>query len=420
MSRGRTSSLLPLDESARLEALRAQSILDTPAETVFDDLVRIAAALAGTPIALISLVDEHRQWFKAKIGIELHESPREDGFCTHAISRPGVLVVPDAREDERFASSALVIEDPQVRFYAGAPIVDSTGHAIGTLCVMDRVPRSLGLQQQHALLLLARHVAARLEERRRNAVRQREGANEAAQIRELHRALERQEFELLYQPKVDLRDAREVGQWVMQTAAQQHRRWSASGLQPPRIAINVSPHQLRQADFVKQLAQVLAAHPRGAAPLDVELTESIFVENLADAVQKLHGVRALGVQVAIDDFGTGYSSLGYLARLPIDFLKVDRSFVSVMTEDPNDMAIVSSIISLAHGLDLKVIAEGVETVEQRKLLQLLRCDQMQGFLYSGPATVQQIEELLLAESAFGTGTMRILSPPGLQAEESAG
>jgi EAL domain-containing protein (putative c-di-GMP-specific phosphodiesterase class I) len=199
-----------------------------------------------------------------------------------------------------------------------------------------------------------------------------------------------------------------VGRWVMQTAAQQYRRWKAAGLQPPPIAVNVSPQQLRHAHFVKEITQLLAEDPRGEPSLDIELTESVFLDNLADGVQKLHGVRALGVRVAIDDFGVGYSSLAYLARLPIDFLKVDRSFVSVMTEDPNDMAIVSSIITLAHGLDLKVIAEGVETVEQRKLLQLLRCDQMQGYLYSKPTTVQQIEELLHAESAFGTGTMRVL------------
>ena len=438
------------NESARLEALRAQAVLDTPAESIFDDLVRIAAALASTPIALISLVDEHRQWFKARVGIDLHETAREDGFCTHTISRPGVLVVPDALEDPRFADSPLVTSGPRIRFYAGAPIVDSEGHALGTLSVLDRTPRTLGLAQQHALLLLARHVATRLDERRRRAVMHREREEHAEHVRELHRAYERQEFDLLYQPKVDLRDARlrglealirwrhpdrgliapgdfipaleqsglilKVGHWVMQTAAQQHRRWTAAGLQPPRIAINVSPHQLRQPDFAKGVAKLLSGAPRGESPLDIELTESVFVDNLADGVQKLHEVRALGVRVAIDDFGIGYSSLGYLARLPIDYLKVDRSFVAVMTENPNDMAIVSSIISLAHGLNLKVIAEGVETVEQRKLLQLLRCDQMQGYLYSAPVAVTQIEELLHAESAFGTGTMRVLLPRDMDDE----
>ena len=117
------------------------------------------------------------------------------------------------------------------------------------------------------------------------------------------------------------------------------------------------------------------------APLDIEITEGVLLEKTEEVINKLHWIRSMGVQVAIDDFGTGYSSLRYLAHLPIDTLKIDRSFVTAMTEDADDMAIVSSIIALAHGLDLNVVAEGVDTEEQRKLLRLLRCDQMQGDVY---------------------------------------
>ena len=124
------------------------------------------------------------------------------------------------------------------------------------------------------------------------------------------------------------------------------------------------------------------------------------MEKTEEIIQKLDAIRAMGVHVAIDDFGTGYSSLRYLARLPIDTLKIDRSFITAMTENADDMAIVSSIISLAHGLDLSVVAEGVETEEERKLLRLLRCDQIQGYLFSQPLSKGELETLLKRESAI--------------------
>jgi EAL domain-containing protein (putative c-di-GMP-specific phosphodiesterase class I) len=191
----------------------------------------------------------------------------------------------------------------------------------------------------------------------------------------------------------------EVGRWVMQQAASQYQEWAQKGLQPPRIAVNVSPLQLRHENFIAEIEHALHLAGRGSAGLDIEITEGVLMDQLDKSIQKLNAIRELGVRVAIDDFGTGYSSLRYLARLPIDTLKVDRSFVAAMTEDPDDMAIVSSIISLAHGLDLDVVAEGVETEEQRKLLRLLRCDQMQGYLFSRPVAKDKVEEMLISESA---------------------
>jgi EAL domain-containing protein (putative c-di-GMP-specific phosphodiesterase class I) len=191
----------------------------------------------------------------------------------------------------------------------------------------------------------------------------------------------------------------EVGRWVTQQAASQYYEWMQKGLQPPRIAVNVSPLQLRHENFVAEIEHALHFNGRGSAGLDIEITEGVFMDQLDKSIEKLTAIRELGVRVAIDDFGTGYSSLRYLARLPIDTLKVDRSFVTAMTENPDDMSIVSSIISLAHGLDLNVVAEGVETEEQRKLLRLLRCDQMQGYLFSRPLAKDKIEEMLISESA---------------------
>ncbi len=156
---------LPDDEAGRLECLRSSRILDTPAETAFDDITALAALVCGTPIALVSLVDQARQWFKSRVGLEATETPRDLAFCAQALLQTEVLVVPNALEDERFATNPLVTGDPHIRFYAGAPLIASSGHALGTLCVIDRVPRSLTATQADALQRLARQTVSQLEMR---------------------------------------------------------------------------------------------------------------------------------------------------------------------------------------------------------------------------------------------------------------
>ena len=160
------SAPLPPNEAARLETLRRYAVLDTLPEKEFDDLTRLAAVICGTPIALVSLVDADRQWFKSRVGIEDSETRREVAFCAHAILQPDVLVVPDALMDERFRANPLVLGEPNVRFYAGAPLLTQEGHALGTLCVIDRTPRELSPEQREALRSLSRLVVAQLELRR--------------------------------------------------------------------------------------------------------------------------------------------------------------------------------------------------------------------------------------------------------------
>ena len=243
-------------------------------------------------------------------------------------------------------------------------------------------------------------------------------ANEALALEnQLKRAIEQEEFVLFYQPKVDLENRRvqgvealirwqhpqtglvppmkfiplleetgmiiEVGNWALRQASLDRGLWMARHLNAPRIAVNVSTVQLQRSDFVRSVANVLELSG-GDPGLDIEVTESLIMNDATGNIEKLRAICDLGVRIAIDDFGTGYSSLAYLTKLPAQTLKIDRSFVISMLEDPGAMTLVSTIISLAHSLKLVVVAEGVESEEQAKFLRLLRCDQMQGYLIAKP------------------------------------
>jgi diguanylate cyclase (GGDEF)-like protein/PAS domain S-box-containing protein len=243
----------------------------------------------------------------------------------------------------------------------------------------------------------------------------------------LRQALERDEFVLHYQPKVDLENRRiaglealirwqspelglvppgefiplleetglilQVGSWALTRAARDHRGWVERKLKAPRVAVNVSQIQLRQRDFVAIVEQAII---EGVAPvgIDLEITESLVMQDVQANIEKLKAVRALGIRIAIDDFGTGYSSLAYLSRLPVEMLKIDRAFINAMLDDPASATLVQTMISLAHSLSLKVVAEGVETEEQAEMLRRLLCDEMQGYLFSRPLPGEQVDALL--------------------------
>ena len=247
---------------------------------------------------------------------------------------------------------------------------------------------------------------------------------------QLRLAFERKEFALHYQPKVNIasgelsgaeallrwNDPRtglvpprrfipileetglinEVGRWALTEAVGDYRRWREAGLRAVRIAVNVSPLQLRNRSFVAEIKQAIGIDPLAAAGLELEITESLIMEDVRFSIASLRAIRALGVNIAVDDFGTGFSSLSYLARLPLNTLKIDRSFVIDMAEGPEGLAFVSTIINLAHSLKLNVVAEGVETQEQLRLLRLLGCDEMQGYLFSKPEPREIFESKYLA------------------------
>lgn len=245
---------------------------------------------------------------------------------------------------------------------------------------------------------------------------------------DLRHALKRQEFLVYYQPRVNLRSGEitgmealvrwqhpeqglvppgmfipaaedsglivPLGAWVLHTACAQNKAWQAAGYKPVCVAVNLSARQFGQQDLVELVTRTLQETGLDAAYLELELTESMIMHDAEATIATLNELKAIGVKFSIDDFGTGYSSLSYLKRFPIDFLKIDQSFVRDITSDPDDAAITKTIISMAHDLGHKVIAEGVETEEQKSYLHLHHCDEMQGYLFSKPVPAKQFGLLL--------------------------
>jgi diguanylate cyclase (GGDEF)-like protein len=255
---------------------------------------------------------------------------------------------------------------------------------------------------------------------------------------ELHEALRAGQFELHYQPKVDTATGRinsaealirwrhpkrglllpaefipvadecglldAIGEWVLGEACRQGRIWQLDGPRALRVAVNLAPSQFRLVDLVGQIRRALEASGLDPTLLEIELTETAVMSDAEESVHILEAISRMGVLVSVDDFGTGYSSMSYLRRFPIDKLKIDRCFVEQMTARPEDASIVGAIISLAHSLRLKVIAEGVETPEQLQLLTALGCDQYQGFFFSAALLPAKFEELVRQDPTLADET----------------
>jgi diguanylate cyclase (GGDEF)-like protein/PAS domain S-box-containing protein len=250
----------------------------------------------------------------------------------------------------------------------------------------------------------------------------------------LRDAVEQHAFELYYQPKIDLADGTvcgleallrwprpglpnvspavfvpilenlglitQVGKWVITSVCKQIADWQTAGEKPFRVAVNVSGQQIIEGDLIASIQQVLVDHQIDPHWLEIELTESSLMENTSRTIASLKTLQQMGIKVSIDDFGTGYSSLAYLRRFPIDKLKIDIAFIREVTSNPQDAAIAKTIIELAHSLDLQVIAEGVETVEQLAFLTANGCDQVQGYLFSRPLPISELDELLRERICF--------------------
>jgi len=615
---------IPIDEARRLAALHATRLLHSAPEDAFDRITRMATRLLKVPIALVSLVDKDIQWFKSRCGFKPTQSARDISFCGHAILDHEPLVVPDALLDPRFHDNPLVTGDEHIRFYAGVPLYSIERQAIGTLCVLDRKPRTLAADELDILRDLARmaeelihhrqlataaqslhaHLAAstanpelsaaagqvefllnhdvltglanrqalvravqqhlasagevpvrtlvasinidkfkRLNEllghhggdralvtitrslqallrpgdvlaragndefvlllpglgddtTARDRLRQLMQAvnheymtpngpipltcsigyaiypddggdadllmNNAAmamrrakslgggQIQrfsdelkqavnrklalesQLRRALEQDELFLVYQPKIDLRSgvvaglevllrwhhpehgtvspvefipiAEEsglivtIGEWVLKSAIAQSRAWHAAGVPDVSFAVNLSARQFLQTDIVETVDQAMRSADLPPGMLELELTESISIDDPERSAALMARLRALGITLSIDDFGTGYSSLSYLKRLPVDKLKIDRSFVMDMHQSGESLAMVKAIIAMAHSLRLEVIAEGVEYTAQLDALRAAGCDHIQGYIFSKPLPADECADYLRRQS----------------------
>lgn len=253
-------------------------------------------------------------------------------------------------------------------------------------------------------------------------------------VGELRNALEREEFVLHYQPQVDFRTGRivgmealirwnhpelglvppvrfialaeetgmivPIGDWVIRTACRQNKAWQEANLGNFRVAVNLSALQLAQPELVQSIVRILQETRLDPCCLEIELTESMVMTEVEHAIDILAKLKSIGLQVSIDDFGTGYSSLAYLKRLPIDALKIDRSFVRDIAVDPGDAAIAKAIVAMAHSLGIRVVAEGGETVQQCDFLRRQMCDELQGFFFSKPLAPPEIEALLRQEDRF--------------------
>jgi diguanylate cyclase (GGDEF)-like protein len=254
---------------------------------------------------------------------------------------------------------------------------------------------------------------------------------------QLRKAIERNELALHYQPQADLASGRvfgveallrwqhpehglippnefiplaeetglivPIGAWVLQTACAQNQAWQAAGLKALRMAVNISSRQFHHGDLLNTVCQALEHACLNSGLLEIELTEGVLMRDTHATLQILNDLSALGVSISIDDFGTGYSSLSYLKRFPIDMLKIDQSFVRDIASDPDDAAIVSAVIALAHSLDIRAIAEGVETAGQIEFLRRHGCDAIQGYFLSPPLPAPECEALLLRSGDTSLG-----------------
>lgn len=428
-------------EDARLYALASTGILDTEPEPSFDAITRLSAEYFRADTVLLGFADASRVWIKSYWGEPVRELPRNNSVFDMVLRQNGPVVVADAASRPEFAGARSVLRRHEVSSFAGVPVRCPDGKILGVLTVFNCQPRrTMSADEIRILESLADMVAGHLELRclrRRVARPQMRRSNRPGKEKarwptplDLRHALERDEFVLFYQPEVELATRRivglealirwnhpergvirpidfipiaeesglilPIGDWGLAEVCRQIQEWCVAnpGHQSLRVCVNLSARQFSRAGLADHVEALLRQAGLSSRQLGLEMTESSLIPEMHTALEVLNSLRRLGVSLLMDDFGTGYSSLSYLHSFPIDVLKIDRSFVGRMTEGEQALQIVRTIIELARVLGMDVVAEGIETVEQYRLLRKLGCRYGQGYLFAKPLPATETTKLL--------------------------
>ncbi len=431
-------------EDARLAALVASGILDTPPEPAYDTITRLAAEYFHADAATISFVDASRVWIKSHWGQAIRELPRKDSIFDLMLAEDGPLIVADISAHPQHDRLSMRVRSHNAASFISVPVRSFDGRILGSLSVFSKKP-SQKMQPEAARTLegLADMVSSQLELRRlRNTLTEgRKGPRRAHHATEssnqdwprpadLRHALDRGEFVLYYQPEVDLVTRKivglealirwahpvrglvppmdfiplaeesgmilPIGDWGIEEACTQIQKWcNEDPLHASmRVGVNLSASQFSREGLADHVETLLVQSGISSRQLGLEMTESSIIPNISTAMGVLGSLRRLGVSLLMDDFGTGYSSLSYLHSFPFDVLKIDRSFVSRMNEGDQPLQIVRTIIELARVLGMDVVAEGIETYEQYRLLREMGCRFGQGFLFARPMSAEAVTQLL--------------------------
>ncbi|HKF49009.1 MAG TPA: EAL domain-containing protein [Terracidiphilus sp.] len=430
-------------ESARLAALYATGILDTPPEPAYDAITRLAAEHFGMETAAIGFADETRLWVKSHWGESVRERPRKNSLFEMLLEKNAPVVVTDLPSCTGYSPSALHFTHGGYVFAAAAPVRSTGGSIVGSLTLLSaRKREALSADEVRTLESMAEMVANLLELRRlkQNITRQQVRRARVAEARaagntwprecDLRRALERREFVLYYQPEVDLATRRimglealirwrhperglvppmdfipaaeetgmilPIGDWGLAEACTQIQVWKNEDPRNGslRVCVNLSARQFLREGLTDHVESLLQQSGTSSRQLGLEMTESSLMPNMNTALEVLGGLHTLGISLSMDDFGTGYSSLSHLHSFPFDVLKIDRSFIGRMSDGDQALQIVRTIIELARVLGMDVVAEGIETRDQYRLLRQMGCRFGQGFLFAKPMPAEEVTNLL--------------------------
>jgi EAL domain-containing protein (putative c-di-GMP-specific phosphodiesterase class I) len=428
------------EEAARLAALFSTGILDTPPEPAYDAITRLAAEYFRADSALIAFGDKSRVWIKSHWGTHIREVPRQSSIFDLVLADDGPVVASRHVQHSRSEGSLPVLELLGAGFFASAPVRSFDGRILGALSIFSCTPRpGLAPDELRMLESLADMTASQLELRR---LRRCLDANELPRPHDegvvaiwpssddLLRALDKQQFVLYYQPEIELSTRKivglealirwqhpvrglvppmefiplaeetglilPIGDWGLGQACRQIQAWCREDPRHGslRVGVNLSARQFSREGLADHVKALLLQFGISSRQLGLEMTESSLIPNLRIALEVLGSLRRLGVSLLLDDFGTGYSSLNHLHSFPFDVLKIDRSFVDRMTNGDQPLQIVRTIIELARVLGLDVVAEGIETREQYRLLRQLGCRFGQGYLFARPMSAEAVTELL--------------------------